>query len=496
METPPSQESAVNDAAKLLLQAKQLMLELSTFSDHYHSVAETFSAEAAHVTAAALNYLKQQFKSEIQGLEGVVDRCQSQDTIALHSISSTNLPFFEALWDFAKRSQDVVALRKWVCEGQYQGKDLLAPGTHIVHMHGDSIPSKNAPILVDIISDGGETWIKVSSTTSKRLLWDMTKLGWAVGGDDDESEDFDEEDFEDIPLYKLAKGVSTSARAYRIRNSCPEVHLVLPRIASGESKDIDLVLDRIRSLGVKVLCSNHFPPEPSPALCPSILSRMAPSPLDSFSKTLNVDASVLIALISDFAHASVEEQPWFTSTQRGHLASEGKRKITTWIYPAMGSHNLICTAEAAETCRSIVGTIGTKSEIDRMNLLLGKEPDMAPEALLREFRRLSDHDVPDFLRLPVRVVENRAGPADLPAEAWEALQEVTEPSRSVFAFGWATNQTTLTSNGIGLNSLTQKLEELPYAGQWPSMWLCPASRSLVGVPKHIREAEAAAIVTS
>ncbi|KAI1873708.1 uncharacterized protein JN550_002977 [Neoarthrinium moseri] len=488
MATPP-EDSSSHDAQQLLSCAKQLMSEVLTFSDHFADMAQTSSGDGSHVAAGALNYLKQQLKSEIQGLEGVLKKHQSNDPMAPHCTSSTNLPFYEALWNVAKESRDIVALRKWVSCGQYQGKDLLSPGNHIIHHPGDSIPSKHTTTLVDIISDGGQTWVKIAAITGKRVLWDMTKLGWAVGADDSDDED-DEDDFDDIPLFKVAKSLADSASVHRIRGRRPKVQLVLPRIASGESRDIDLVLNRIRKLGIQVQCSNEVSPLQSKPLTTSTLLRMAPSPFARFSGTLNMDTSVLIALISDFSHGPVAQQSWFSSMQKGHLANEAKHKIaSTWIYPALSGHKLICTEEAAKTCREIVSTIGTETELARLNLVLYENPSMTPDIIRREFRVLSKYDMSENIQLPVQIMRDTASTvAEIPSEALEALQDTTEPTKSVFAYGWASQLTTITSNGVGVNNLTRQLEDRSYQGTWPSIWLCPFSRSLVGVPKHVREA--------
>lgn len=488
------QDGAVEDAAnELLARARGLISELAAFSDHFNRVADTSNGDGAHMTASAVNYLRQQLKSEIQALSSIIEKQKGPDDVMLaNRISSTNLPFFESLWAYAKQSRDIVALRKWVCNGRFDGKEILAPGTHIVYMPGDSIPSRLTTTLVDIIADGGSTWIKVAATTSKRLLWDMTKLGWAVGVDDpdDESdEELSDEELEDIPLFKMAKGLAVSADAYRIRGKPPAVRLVLPRIISGESKDIDLVLSRIRRLGIHVLCSKDLaalsPPAP---LSEEVLSQMAPSPLSAFTDVLNVDTSVLIGLISDFSHYTVTKEPWFSAMQKGHLANEAKRRIApTWIYPAIGRRRLICTSEAARTCREIVETIGTPSEIARLEILLSGDSRITQEQIVQKFQSLSDHEVPEALQLPVSIVQSTDSTSTLAPEVWKALEDVTEPTKSVFAFGWASKHTTLTSNGTGISSLTKNLEQLGYQGEWPSVWLCPFSRSLVGVPKQFRE---------
>lgn len=502
-------ESSTDDVAnKLLARAKELVAELAIFTTHFNVVADTSNSDGPHMTASAVNYLRQQLKSEIQALSSISNKQNGSDSaMSTHRISSTNLPFFESLWAYAKQSHDIVALRKWVSNGRFDGKEILAPGTHIVHMPGDSIPSKVTTTLVDIIADGGSTWIKIAATTSKRLLWDMTKLGWAIGVDDSDDEgdgDLSDEELSDIPLFKMAKGLAVSAESYRIRGKSPAVRLVLPRIASGESKDIDLVLNRIRGLGIHLLCREDL--EASwPAAAPSsllqegllwreiplsqkVLEQMAPSPLSRFTEVLNVDTSILIGLISDFSHRSVEQQPWFTAMQKGHLANEAKRHIApTWIYPALGGRPLICTVEAARTCREIVETIGTPSEIARLEILLSTDSGITQADLVQKFRNFSDHHVPEALQLPVRIKESSESTSSLPSEVWKALEDVTEPTKSVFAFGLASKYTTLTSNGTGISSLTKNLEDICYQGEWPSVWLCPFSRSLVGVPKHHRD---------
>lgn len=501
-----TQPDAAEEANRLLGRAKELMSEITAFADHFTGMADTSNADGAHVAAGALNYFRQQLKSETQGLQGMVEKhTSSPDTSLRTYCTSSNLPFFEALWGCAKRSRDIVGLRRWVCGGQYEGRNLLAPGIHVVYSPGDSIPSKFTTTLVDIMADGGHTWFKVVATTSKRLLWDMTKLGWAIGAEDSEDE-LDEaamdDEFEDIPLFKAAKGLATSAEAHRIQNRKPDVQLLLPRIASGESKDVDLVLAAIRRLGINVLCSNQLPPEPSIPLTSELLHQMAPNPLAQFSSVVNVDTSVLIALISDFSHGAVARQPWFSAMQIGHLANEAKRNIApTWLYPALGDRELVCTPGAAATCRDIVTTLGTPTELERLRLLLPDEGDagsasssLTPEQRLAELARISDHAVPPGLQLPVHVIsedECAAATALLPAQAWAGLEDITEPTKSVFAYGWGSGRTTLTSNGVGINSLTRNLEDQGdgYTGTWPSMWLCPFSRALVGVPKHMRESE-------
>lgn len=87
----------------LLTRAGQLLSELSTFAAHFNRVADTYSGDGAHVTAGALNYLRQQLKSEIQALKTMMEKASAVDnTMSTQRIVSTNLPFFESLWAYAK----------------------------------------------------------------------------------------------------------------------------------------------------------------------------------------------------------------------------------------------------------------------------------------------------------------------------------------------------------------------------------------------------------
>ncbi|ORY63926.1 uncharacterized protein BCR38DRAFT_433475 [Pseudomassariella vexata] len=479
---------------ELRRQGEELRSKIHAFADHYRRVVDDISPYGADMVGLMIGPLRTLLENEIQRLEGVIKKSE-KETPTRQTFSGSNLPFIEALWNRAEQCENIVAFRKWVSVGLIKEKELLAPGIHIVPSPGDS-SRKAQKTIVDIIADDGQTWVKVYTTTSKRLLWDMTKLGWAIGIDEEESDE-DESgagDFDELPIFKCAKDLADAASVHRIRGKHPVVHLVLTRINEGEVKDIDRVLQGIRNLGVNVSCCGGGSNTPPVPLSSETMQRMAPSPFSKFTNVLNIDTSVLIALISDFCHTHVLSKPHFHRMQRDHLANEEKwHMLPCWIYPAIKDHEMVCTKEAVDTCELIVNTLGTETEKARMKLVLSDDPNVSREKIIKEYREMSIYDVPEGFQLPLRVVDGKTAEwqAHLPEEVKQVLEEINNPTKSVFAYGWAEQLTTLTSNGVAISKLTQTLEYLGegFSDAWPLMWLFPFSRALVGTPKPGRETE-------
>ncbi|RYO77739.1 hypothetical protein DL766_008761 [Monosporascus sp. MC13-8B] len=379
-------------------------------------------------------------------------------------------------------------LRYGVSSQQYS-KQILAPGTRIFRSFGESRPSKDCNLVIDVVADGGQSWWKVSSMTNKRLVFDMAREAVFCGdsSDDGEGGEVDrvlESDDADIPLVKLAKALASAVRGYRIRTRCPTPYLVLPRMIEGEHPRIDAILNTCRRIGVNVLCGNAL--TPAPALSADLLHRMAPDPKTSFSKILNIDTSVLVGLASDFSHSTVPGKPWFRRSHLDHAELESKQPALSLFYPILGSKNLVCTKEAEETFRHIVDTIGTESEKARAECLILGDEQWTRERRLEKLRSLSIHDVPLGLQLPIRVIDTSkdAYAPHISGAAKEKTNILLNPGRSVFLYGWASRQTTLTCNSVAVKQLEKSLETLTELGEqdWPSIWAFPTSRPLVGTP--------------
>ncbi|KAJ1331780.1 DUF1308 domain-containing protein [Microdochium nivale] len=486
--------------ALLLRRAAALQAELETFSDH---LSRAYEGYFQHVPPLVCSGMAGTVRAEMDVLERAARNLEA-DTLAAHRIHSTNLPFLEAVWDTAKRASDIVKMRHAVSSKKPR-KQLLAPGTRIVRLEGDSRASRDCNIIIDLIADSGHSWYKVSSMNNKRLLYDMAKEAVYCGdsSDDDESDIpagepggsalskpeggilLDGVPLEelDIPLIKLARNLADAAKGYRIRSESPDVYLVLPRMIRGEHAQIDKILAMCHRAGVSVLCSGDLePPDP---LSPALLSKMAPSPRDRLAKVLNLDTSVLVGLTSDFSHTAVVPDPWFRKSHREHAKLEEEEKLLSLIYPILGEQRIVCTNEAADAFRAIVNTIGRPAEKARAELLLWGNPNMSRQQRIDELQKLSSHPVPAGLQLPIHIEGDEAScHGRLSSSAVTAMKHIPNPSRAVFAMGWANSYTTVTCNSVAVKQLERDLENLPtLEDPWPSMWAFPTSRPLVGTPR-------------
>lgn len=117
-------------------------------------------------------------------------------------------------------------------------------------------------------------------------------------------------------------------------------------------------------------------------------------------------------------------------------------------------------------------------------MLIGERPDLASDEVLEQFSNLSAYAVPPQFQLPVEVLEYdlEDGQTNLLDAAKLITKDMSPLNKSVFCFGWATGRTTITSNRNVVKQIEndmEKLEDLDESA-WPSIWLCPTARSLVG----------------
>lgn len=104
--------------------------------------------------------------------------------------------------------------------------------------------------------------------------------------------------------------------------------------------------------------------------------------------------------------------------------------------------------------------------------------------MLEKFAELSAYAVPPDLRIPVKVADQNLEncQAHLPDAATQITHDMSPLNRAVFCFGWASGRTTITSNRNVFKQIENDMEKLIDLDDsvWPSIWLCPTARSLVG----------------
>lgn len=345
--------------------------------------------------------LRNDFKNELAFLKRIAGSNIDEEK-ARHFIVSSNLLYYEALWGAAKRSSGLQAFRKYF----YWDRK----GRNTTKKKGGASKGK-ANALADIVADEGGEWLRVSTLSEKRLLFDLAKLGWVNDSDSDEdmpdarpSSEDDDDDEDQVDIVKNARELARAAKANPIRGRPPRVHFVLTRIIAGKTKEIDNILEKIRATGATVQCANDLPPTPPLEL---VLPNLLIDRSRALSDTLNIDCTILLALISDISHRQCPILDWYPGEVQAQIKEEAKENLLpTHLYPAIASHSMVTTQDAAEQANLIVQTLATDAEKTRADILLGQgDFSGAPlDKLVSEWQAISDHSLPEGFQLPIRVV--------------------------------------------------------------------------------------------
>ncbi|USW50164.1 hypothetical protein Slin15195_G034830 [Septoria linicola] len=465
--------------ADLIARAKTLLAELEQFRQHLRHIKNEQHVEIAHFRGT--------IQSELSMLEKLASKPETDSTS--HVAKSSNLPFLETVWATAKKSRHVAALQKRVYYNS--PSKSLSQAMHHINL-GIKRPSekgsRNAAVTVDLISDHGLTWTKISLINNHRVIMDLAKQGWDSGGSDNEDDEdlpprIDDEEA-DIPLVKNARELCRAAESYRVRTRKPVVNIILPRIQPGQLKEIDGILDQCKAAGAQLFCGANLDPV---VTIQDGLQSMAPDPMSSFSDTLNIDCTILLALVSEFSHARVSKEPWFhRSLQRQVEIEDNENLLPSLLYPALANRRLVCTKEAARRMREIVDTIGTPSEKARTAIMMGDDTAKSHGELIDDMQQWSAYPVPTDWRLPISTVDSNDFPDSLHTIASQILSTMTSINGSVFGYGWASGNTTITSNRVVVKQVEHALEKHEDLDEsvWPKIWLCPTARSLVGKEKR------------
>ncbi|KAF1973845.1 hypothetical protein BU23DRAFT_463606 [Bimuria novae-zelandiae CBS 107.79] len=456
--------------------------------EHYVTAVDASQKQAKIPCPVEYRTLRSDFKNELAFLNKLKSANHPPEK-ARHYAVSSNLLYYEALWAAAKRSSGLLAFRKYFYWNRQKGSRVNGVGLRKGAKQGKT------SALVDIVAADGMEWIRVSTISEKRLLFDLAKLGWQNDSDSDEEMDVapstnweDEDDDDQVEIVKNARELARAARANPMRGHAPRLRYVLTRITTGKLKEVDMVLDKMRAVGVDVQCANEIPDTPS---LEEALPNLLVDRSRTLSETLNIDCTILLALISDISHGECEILDWYPGEVRAQILEERKEKLLpTHLYPAIASHPMVTTQEAADQMNLIVDTLATDKEKIRANLLLAQRDrqNVSPDELLKEWLALSDHPAPKGFQLPIRVepsnIDKRIG--GLPAVAKKLEAELGPLNTSIFFYGWSTGLTTLSSNRARAKQIERLINEmgLKDGEAGPHIWLCGESRSLIA--KHGR----------
>lgn len=563
---PADDLPAVAVAEQLLNRTNTLLSELESFSTllethrrpqilGHRPFIQDINAEKRFIERLLTKAIAETTHQEEDGKDGDPLDALEADRKIKHQLSSTNITSYEAQWAVVNSCRGIVALRQTFSRQhpsrrpQKGGNRALSPSSKI-KAH---VKKTQDGVLVDAVIEDGREWLKVSAISERQLLFQMARQGWQNDSDSDDEElgkplgggarddDEDSDDEDEVVIVRLAKHLIQAARANRHNYRHPRVRLVLPKIEEGRVKEIDTILARIRAMstpatpfvvetGISSLHTTNTTPDLTPLLT---------SPFSTFTPTLNIDCTLLVALASDISHSHCTIQPWYPSAVQGQIRDEQREALMpNTLYPALsGARKLICTREAARRMREIVATIGTESEVARAALLLssydedddeeGKQGEEAAdgvdgatkqpqkkcstrEELLDAFQALSIYPVPRDLQLPITVVssppsydfvdghvtptptadtasdkdddgDEAGSKPKLPRVAEAVSARLTDINRSIFLYGWAEGITTLSSNGTVAKQIETLVEQHRTRDDevGPDVWVCPVARSLV-----------------
>ncbi|KAF7504641.1 hypothetical protein GJ744_001995 [Endocarpon pusillum] len=530
--------------ANLLHRARLLLAELTAFQSYLQSQRKEDTVRIRQFFLGVQSETKSLERiANIISNEGLIadDKNDAVEARRLHVLQSSNLPFYEVVWQVAIRCEGVLALgmRNRRVRSVSLANEKDSPNHNPVSLGQAGIASKTGTVVkrkdataADIVADDGGTWIKVSTITEKRLLFEMAKEGWE-GYDDESSEDHRDSDVENgtlpgathcqahrLELVRLAEGLIKAASAVRVRYRHPRVQFILPKIFEGRLPEIDSVIQDLRKTGVEVQCAAEMQSSfnrQNPTVDSShssIFSRMLPRTHPPLSTVLNIDCTILLALISDISHLRSENLPvapegkYHSAITRQIKSEETTLLLHSELFPPLVGRQMECTWHAARRMKEIVQTMGTVAEKARADIILGEgEYRELPEAeLCARLKDFSDHDVPVGLLLPIRVVDFDADamlvkdkseiPAGVMAEVAKGLSEI---NKGVFLYGWCRFIVTISSNRAVAKEIEKMVcqllderernadEALRDEVTGPNIWVCGTARSLIGKEKGRRE---------
>ncbi|PPQ73273.1 hypothetical protein CVT24_009928 [Panaeolus cyanescens] len=339
-----------------------------------------------------LRKLKEDIGIDLGVLEKFLDQPNSETLPPL----STNAPYVIAVWnEVLCAPQPVVDIFKTFLETP--AGNAAEETAHIAKAKRVTGGKRHPPAAkVDVVADGGRRWIRVNTIKNSRLLSEFCEIDSYLADTDSEPEDELDQPAPtqlDNSVIRMARSLLTAAHANPVLVNgvqyTPNVTLRLTRLdptaltSRGQPVDkrIGETIKLLEQLGVTVELGERSPTVIHDLEEKSMrTAQMRPTSQSSFSSgdfvptiNINLDLSVLIALISDLTHAALpttieeangrfvpppEYREWKAKQrQMGGMSGKKTRRITdeTISTPSPGESTpspppwSTLTAEALET---------------------------------------------------------------------------------------------------------------------------------------------------
>ncbi|KAJ7594220.1 hypothetical protein C8J56DRAFT_926220 [Mycena floridula] len=394
-----------SDLVKILSQLSGIYESISKLSDlpirRYpildSSVEEDKEDWLHRQVPSGINKLKDNVKIDHDVLQRFLDDPKSSQLPPL----STNAPYLVAVWHEYLCAKAVVAIFK---------------SFSFVPVRGKRDAQKPPGAKVDIVADGGQTWMRINTIKNARLSAEFREQdSYLTDSSDDESSDAPSVTLAptefDNSILRMGSGLVRAAKAnpmvihteLGVKQVIPRITLRLTRLdTTDDSGDprIRKTVQCLRDMGITVDLGerkeDELPVLPKP-------STIIPAPMMRPTQLINIDLSILIALASDLTHAdlpaSVEEaNKRFVSSQQdrewkkkpnnvdsddqakhsraltNQLLQEMSKGLLQELRDQLSAVNLSAiefwtTSEAKERCLRIVSKIGGENEKRRAQAL-------------------------------------------------------------------------------------------------------------------------------
>lgn len=316
-----------------------------------------------------------------------------------------------------------------------------------------------------------------------------------------------------LSLIKISRLLHQAAEQTRIQYLHPTVLFFLPNIhPSPDSLEISTFLSTLLATGARIQCGpdlDLISPKPSLDSMLQGLELAESQRYASFSDVLNIDCTILLALISDISNQDVEVEPRFHPAILRQLEFEKELALLpNLLFPAIAGRKMVCTETARDRFEEIVEIVGSETEKARALLILDRlrnkrkksaardehyydeedrdkvEAQESAGSLLGQFQSKSVHQVPANLLLPIRTLTSedlRGGLEELECQT-RISQKLSQVNRSVFMTGWRRGYTTITSNRTVAKLIEGQILE---GEKGPDLFVLETARSLVGKAKRI-----------
>jgi hypothetical protein len=430
------------------------------------------ASEAASRLVRGLNAL---LKVQQRALDKVThkQRTPTATSISGAQYSGIKSCCWDDRWAVAKKCRGLVAINK-----DFPRSPRLPVAPDDGWLDYKDQPFQERPVAVDAVVDSGATWIKFISISSRTLEYQVMAETWESDSEpEDESNRGADEGLRHTEFADAVRKIILAARW----NHCHRVHLILPGIHEGKSEQVDRMINYVRhKIGgddvlVEVSCAGspfltEAPPPLDDAIAALIQDRdpLVGDDCGRLTETVNLDPSVLVALVTDLHHGPVPLQPEaqqniITQSILDHETDNQELVarqdiLANVLYPALRGRKLVCTESAAAYFRKLVGAISTHSEETRAALVFAPSQPSAepasPSTLRQTLQQWSTVPVPDDLHLPVSIVPDITLPDIAPLIDSNTLPPMADPiardlsplNRSVYCYGWIHRLTTVTGH--------------------------------------------------